>query len=65
MLPHLRRRAKCPAANLPRFILLRNEGIMFQQYNLFTYRTARDNSVTAPGHVPQQDRARVETRARE
>jgi polar amino acid transport system ATP-binding protein len=54
--------------NSPKLDLLalrRKVGIVFQQYNLFPHRTALQNIMMAPITVLKQDRAEVETRARD
>jgi polar amino acid transport system ATP-binding protein len=44
--------------------LLREVGIVFQQYNLFPHKTALENIMMAPLKVLREDRATVEDRAR-
>jgi polar amino acid transport system ATP-binding protein len=54
--------------NSPKLDLLalrRKVGIVFQQYNLFPHKTALQNIMMAPMTVLKQDRAEVETRARD
>ena len=49
---------------LDKIALRRKVGMVFQQYNLFPYRTALQNVMMAPIHVLKQDRREVEERAR-
>ncbi len=45
--------------------LRKKVGMVFQQYNLFPHKTALQNIMMAPIHVLKQDKAEVETKARD
>lgn len=51
--------------DLNKLELRKKVGMVFQQYNLFPHKTALENIMMAPIKVLKQDRANVETRARE
>ncbi|WP_136439308.1 amino acid ABC transporter ATP-binding protein [Pacificoceanicola onchidii] len=51
--------------NLDRLELRKKVGMVFQQYNLFPHKTALENVMMAPVKVLKQNKAEVETRARE
>ena len=51
--------------NLNKLELRKKVGMVFQQYNLFPHKTALQNIMMAPIHVPKQDKAEVETKARD
>lgn len=51
--------------NLDKLELRKKIGMVFQQYNLFPHKTALENIMMAPVLVMRQNKADVETRARE
>ena len=51
--------------NLNKLELRKKVGMVFQQYNLFPHKTALQNIMMAPIHVLKQDKAEVETKARD
>ena len=51
-------------AKLDKLALRSKVGMVFQQYNLFPYRTALENIMMAPIHVLKRDRTEVDARAR-
>ena len=51
--------------NLDKLELRKKIGMVFQQYNLFPHKTALENIMMAPVLVMKQNKADVETRARE
>jgi len=52
-------------AKLDKLELRKKVGMVFQQYNLFPHKTALENVMMAPLKVLKEDRAKVETRARD
>ena len=50
--------------DLNKLELRKKVGMVFQQYNLFPHKTALMNVMMAPIHVPKQNKAEVEERAR-